>query len=315
MLLAGAGVGIFAYKREHTPLKNPQEMRDLVGDVKDIDNIYASVDINNVPVMFAVYQNYGIEEDSKYYLAMDNHNILYIIYMNSKEFKEIEAKKEDDFPITITGTTRIIPNDIKKLAIDEYNKVVDNDYLTLENFEDYVGEVLLDTNLSPYNSFEFYILASVLLMIFLSLFIVFLIRKVRTNKILKRYSEADITKIYHEVQILKSSPYEKIKLYLTSNYVVDLSKNIIIINYQDIILAYKYEYRYNGITVNKYIKILTSDNKTYNICNTNLIKENKEKIIDEVLKKLQEKNSKILIGMTKDNKEKALELIKINKSI
>ena len=208
-----------------------------------------------------------------------------------------------------------IPNDIKKLAIEEYNKVIGEKRLTEENFEDFVGTVLLDMELSPYNLDYLYIIAALLFGLFIPMITIYLVRALKTRKILKKYSMADLIKIDNEVKNLKNTPYDKMRLYLTSDYVVDSSNNIIIISYEDIVWAYKYEYRYSGVTVNKNIKVLTKDNKYYTICNTNLIKNDKEEVLNEVLKKIEKQNSKILIGLSPENEKKAKEKIKNQKSI
>ena len=99
------------------------------------------------------------------------------------------------------------------------------------------------------------------------------------------------------------NPYQKMKLYLTKDYIVDLSQGLTILKYDEIVWAYPYEYRYNGLLVNKNVKVVDNKNQAYDIANTRYIKKDKEKVIDEVLEKLKRKNKNITIGNSTDVKK------------
>ena len=99
------------------------------------------------------------------------------------------------------------------------------------------------------------------------------------------------------------NPYQKMKLYLTKDYVVDLSQGLTILKYDEIIWAYPYEYRYNGLMINKNVKVVDNKNHAYDIANTRYIKKDKEKVIDEVIEKLKRKNKNIIIGYSDEMKK------------
>ena len=100
-------------------------------------NVY--LDIIHEPMLFAEYKN----DSNKFYIVQDN-DYMYIAYLNNKVYDEIINSKEISKSFKITGHTKEISDDIKKIAIDAYNEIIEKRVITLENFESYFGNVYID---------------------------------------------------------------------------------------------------------------------------------------------------------------------------
>ena len=215
--------------------------------------------------------------------------------------------------VRISGITKKIENDIKELAITAYNEELEEEYLTLDNFDEYVGPILLDTTIRIDDSMIYYILSLVSFTLFIGVFLVWLMIEIKNRKVLKKYSKEDLEKIGMQIYSLTNNPYQEMKLYLTKSNLVDLSNGIVILKYEDLTWAYPYEYRYNGLLVNKVIKVITNNNESYEIANTKLIKQDKDKKIEDILNILKKKNSNIKTGYTKETKKEVKENFKNQK--
>ncbi len=306
ILLLGSFSFIYlGYKEQTKKIPNAINMNSLLeSEVKEEDIAY--IEVNQIPFLFAVYETDGKEGAEKFYLTMDKDDYLYIVYMNDKTYKKLNKENIQEKPIRIDGYLQKIDNEIKDLAISSYNKELGEEYLTTDNFSEYVGTYLLDTVTPLTNPYPYYIVASFIFFLFLIFFISYLVSFLKTKKVIKKYSTIDLHKIEAEIYALGENPYEKMHLYLTKNYLIDASSGIVILEYKDIIWAYPYEYRYNGLLVNKDIKILTKNHKYYDICNTKYLKDKKEETIEEVLKILEKNNPKIVVGYSKEIKKQIL---------
>ena len=111
--------------------------------------------------------------------------------------------------------------------------------------------------------------------------------------------------VNHIKNVLRKKEKDSLVICNTSNekdYLVDMTNNIVILNYLDILWAYPYEQRYNGMLINKCLKIVDKNNKRYEIASTKLLDKNKDEILQEILEALQEKNKDIILGFNKENK-------------
>ena len=127
---------------------------------------YSYLEINILPYSFAEYKETKNKE--KYYFALDKNNTLYIVYMDTSLYNNLEKIDLEKSPYTLIGLSYNIPQDIKKLAIEVYNEDFKN-ILTEDNFEQYFGKVFLDTTYIYQKSLLSYLIATIL--IITSLFI------------------------------------------------------------------------------------------------------------------------------------------------
>lgn len=308
------GILIFlGIRNNEKKLPTPVSMNELITDSKNEEDVYAYVDVNRKPYLFAVYTEDGKEEDAKFYFAMDSNDYLYVLYMSTADFNRLNVDSIKETPIRVTGLTKHIAPDIKELAIETYNEEMEEEYLTNDNFSEYVGLIYLDMKTNPNDSSLYYIGAFISGLIFLIFIITYLSIWLKNRKVFKNFTSGELEKINLEILELGENPYAKMKLYLLKDYIVDVSNGIIILKYSDVLWAYPYEYRYNGLLVNKNIKLVNLNNKVYDISNTKFLDKNKDQIIEEILVKLKEKNEEIVVGYTKENRKIVKEKIKNKK--
>lgn len=297
-------------QNENKPLPNPENLSELVANKKFDEDVYAYLDVAIKPYLFAVYETDGVEEDAKYYLVMDKDNYLYVLYMKEDKYKELNVDSIKDTPIRVLGITKRIKSDIKELAISSYNELMEDEYLTKDNFKDYVGLVYLDTKAEVNDSSLYYLGAFLSGFFFLIIIITYIVIILKNKKTFKNIPQEELAKIDSEISQMSNSEYVDMKFYLLKDYVADLANNIVIVKYSDIVWAYPYEQRYNGLLVNKCIKLVDKNNKMYDVANTKVLNKNKDEIIQEILRKLEEKNSNIILGFTNENRKIVKEKIK-----
>ena len=111
-----------------------------------------------------------------------------------------------------------------------------------------------------------------------------------------KYDKRDI-----EEEIGKESAifYQKLKLYITDKYLVSYAGAINVIEYADIYWSYIEKVRYRGITTGKYVVLITKDKKKIQLTST--FKD--EKILNEVIEKIHDKNADILAGYSPENQK------------
>lgn len=299
---------------ENKKLPKAVDMKDFIVNNETEEDVYAYVDVNTKPYLFAAYEVDGKKEDNKYYLVMDSNKYLFILYMSSDNYNKLNNDSISNNPIRVNGLTKKIKKEIKDLAISAYNDEMKNEYLTDENFKEYVGLVYLDMESKVYDASLYYIIAFFSFFLFLIYILIYLKAYLKNKKVFKNYSKEELETIGMEIYKLKeNNPYQKMNFYILDNYIVDMSNGIIILKYKDIIWAHIYEYRYNGLVINKNIKVYDIKNKVYDIANTKYLDKNKEQTLEEIIIKLKEQNSEILMGFNKENGKKYKEIIKKNK--
>ena len=297
-------------ENENKKLPDPIKLSDFIIDDKKEEDVYAYIEAVTEPYLFAVYEIDGEEEKNKFYLVMDRDNYLYIIYMSETEYNNLNLDDVNNNPNLLLGITKKIPLDIKTIAISSYNELMENEYLTDDNFEDYVGFVYLDMVSSLNDSSLYYIGSFLTGFFFLILISMYLDLIIKNKRNLRNISPTDLGIISSELLQINEDSKESIKTFLLDKYLVDMSYSLVILKYEDIVWAYLYEKRYNGLLINKCIKIVDKNNNKYEIANTKLILKNKDEKLNEIMKNLALKNSNIVLGFTKDNKKNIAEKIK-----
>ena len=289
-------------------------MYEFVKEKKSEINQKVYIDAILEPHLFAIYKTDSKEEENKYYIVMDNNKKLYITYMKEEKYEKISKEINEDKKnkVVIKGITKTLPTSIKELAIEEYNRTMDDNLLNYDNFQDYLGLVYVDTTYQV-NKIDLYLLGVIIFFIIhFILFVKYLYLVIKNKRFLKNINQEVMEKISAELKQKKDSSYSKIDFYLLDDYIVDLNSKVIIINYNDIIWVYPYERRQNGLLLGKYIRIIDNKHKIYNVANTiNLV--DREKIIDEIIKKISLKNNNVILGYNKENKKKYEEILKSTK--
>ena len=270
------------------------EKRDEKTGQKAYLNVSAMTD--KVVVFDDTTDAYYFVSDGKYY---------YMVYLKEADAKKYLKMDLSENPIKIVGTSRSIPSDVEKIAIEVYNDYLlseGEDKLTSDTFFNVFGDIYLDGT-STFSSKSSAFMA-IGVMSFLGAIAVILIGVVivlRFRKNIKSLSDDDLAKIEREMDSQNSFYYSKKKLYLTDNYLVLMDGRFIAYNYKDVLWMYPFEQRYNGVRTNKAIKIFTSDGKTNMIASISIATKREQAIYDEIWNGIVQKNPSIKIGYTPDN--------------
>lgn len=258
---------------------------------------YAEVEITSSPYAFAEYDN----KTEKYYYVFDSENLMYVVYLPLDLYNQLNREASLENPVVIRGMTKPIAEDIRKLAIEVYNEASEEEFLTNENFENYLGAIYLDaTQTSPDNT------VPVVLAVFSGLAALFLIllgilARRRAKKVINQFSEEEWRQIETELERSDTISYTSLGLHFTENYVVILNSSMAIFSYQDILWMYPYVLRQYGLATNKSIMLVTSDKRRHNIANIPNFSKKAKKNYNDIMSFLHDKNPNCLIGYTKEN--------------
>ncbi len=292
-----------------------KEMKDVVplADVKT-EGKYASVDVQVMTDYFATEDSTAIEHKS--YFVWDDKYI-YIVDLNDEtreklnEIYDYSYNQEEDAvapaTVTIKGMTKTIPSNLKKIAIDSYNKLFSENLLTSSNFSTYLGVVYLNTFESPMTSLPMKLVGALpTFVIGVILLIVYLTRSRTTKKSIEKL-ENKWEQVLKEVDSTDAIFYKKAKLYLTRNYLISYLNGLEVYDYKDIVWVYPHEYRYNGSVSQKSIFVVTKNSKAHKLATVSASKKNLV-LFDEMYNTFTNRMPDALSGYTKENKEKAKEM-------
>ena len=322
LFLIGSSLFIyFGYKKEHEVINYDKDMYELISNNYTKENFPSYIEVNSIPVLFGYYKTDDEEENAGFYFVEDKNQNSYIVYMEKSLFEEMNNEEIYEKPITITGKTSLITEDIKNIAIDtllenesEYDEAIEEQEVTKENFKERYGSIYLDTVTPIYNTIPYYIGTSFSLMLSIVLFIIYFVKLYTLKKTTKKYSKEELQKIAAEIYAIKENDYKSMNLYLTKNYVVDLSLKIVILKYEDIIWAYPRTSYALGLVVNRAIRVYTLNDGMFDIANTNYGNKITDEILDKIIEELKTKNKQLIIGDNKENKEIIKERMKQNKA-
>jgi len=258
---------------------------DVASNLK-ISKVYSQVAVNNAKPDYGLY-------------AVGDDTYLYLVFIKNDLYKELASKEDlEENPYTIYGKTKTTDSSAKKYTVEWYNKNVDKkDQITLSKFNDYFGGVYLDTSVTV-ESPIIYVLAVVAMLSGLfsfSFILVFIIRKIQTEKVLKKISDED-------------------HLILTKNHIISLTGKMLITNYKDLVWIYEHRLKQYGVTTTKSLMAMLQNGKVKALLQVDGVTKKSTSVIEEVVETIVSKNSKILVGYTNENRRLAKEIVKENKN-
>lgn len=287
--------------------KESAYLNDVIEKQNNKTDVKANLKVFYEPFTFAKYDD---EEYRAFYIVSDD-KYFYIAYMDNSLYYELKDKDLKKNPENIYGITKSISTDVKKLAIEAYNEGLDEDkQITLDDFNDYFGSVYLDTTVDISDTATILYLLSILTTIFaLAFLIVYGVKKVKTNKTLKKLDDEELAKIEKEMEDKESFHYEKAHLILTKNYIISFNDGFTIQNYKDVIWIYERKIRQYGITTRKGIETMDKHGKKHTIVELDGVTKKSNNIINEIMETIINNNKDILVGFTKENQKQAKEKI------
>lgn len=296
--------GLLFYSIIKEDLDNPLDM------IKASAGDYAKINVEFLTDYFAISDSLGYEQ--KTYMVYDGYNF-YIACLNADaqnslqdilDYVYSEEEMQEPEPVTIKGTATIIPDDLRDLAIENYNEIAGEEKVTKDNFTEYFGTYYLDTYVSPMQDIGTYVIIDLVpLILGIIFFVNYQIKKNHTQKSLAKYAD-NFDKIINEATANDAVLFKKAKVILTRNYCLNMASGLEVYDYKNIVWIYPHEMRYNGVVTQKSIYIVTKDSKAHQI---GLISSKKANLIqyEEMYNTLTNKLPNVLQGYSTENKEKA----------
>lgn len=275
---------------------------------------YAYLKVEGLTDEVAIYGDVDNENSSsndRYYLAI-NEGYLYIVDLNFETIDQLKAIQDYTYsedenavapePVTVYGMTEEVPEELKKMIVDYYNEAVSEEYaITIEEFEDYFGSVLLNVRKEPVNT---YIEKTVIMFAALGLFILIIVHisvitiSIKTTKYLSKNGyEEDLA---HQLDDFVEEKHYKEKVILTKDYFVDITNGFTAFKYSDVKWIHVHNVKNRGIIVSTNIIVHLRDGKTNLQCVE--IKGDTTDEFLEIFNKICEKTPEdTLKGYTKEN--------------
>lgn len=298
IILAFVFIGL-SINQDNKDTSNIKYLNDVIENSSEEQGQKVYLNISAISSSFAGYDD---KTDSYYYVYDGQY--YYIVYLKESEYLKISGMDLSNNPYRVEGIARNIGDDVKNIAIEQWNSDLyeDEEPITDSSFYSYFGNVYLDQTsiysetTSMYNVFAFFtgIIGLVLL-------IIGIVNHVKFSINVKKLDGHEIDSIEAEMSDNDSFYYKNIKLYLTRNYIIMLNGQFKIYKYGDILWMYPFEQRYNGIRTNRAIKIFTRDGKTSMVANIGVATKTQKAIYDEVWDTIIEKNPNIVLGYTSEN--------------
>lgn len=270
--------------------------------IKNIDTYYKSkAKLVISEIKYLVYKNKNVG----LYVVSDGTKD-YIVEIINNKYKKIETKLRKEGYYEINGIAIIPKYDMKNIIVEEYNKKNIDNKITVSEYNKKFGKMYLSQkkefdNLKNANLIMYGICATYVLL-FIFLFFVFV---ERTKKTKEKFGEEGMKQLKEEMNRESTKVYSSIRLALTDSYLLNLSTGLDAIKYEDIVWFYKDPFNfYNDIVM--YSKEDDKIKKSY-------LAGGKWKIsteFDDFYKEVCNRCPNIIIGYSKENKEKFKEQYK-----
>lgn len=253
-----------------------------------------------------------------YYYAFDG-TYYYLVYMREKDANVLLNKDLENNPEKLIGSTKSIPSDVTKIALEAYNKYFkadDKEEVSLANSYEVFGDIYLDTTDTFSAMASVYMVFGVIGFVSgLGFLIVGLIYTLKFKKDISSLSDDQLESIQREMDDTNTKYYCRDSLCLTVNNLIMLNGKFKFYNYRDIIWIYPHEQYYNGIRTNKSIMIGCSDGKLYSVANMSVATKTQKEMYEEIWNEIISKNMNIKIGYLPENIAYYNEVRKNNKGL
>ena len=266
------------------------------------------------------FASYG--DDLRYYIAWDEE-LFYILSIKEKDYDYFAEKFDGDaVSYRFWGFTEEIPLEAKPYAISGLNEELEQEYVNYDNFYDVFGDVYLRVEKESkvtglgglFQTSGMYLLGAAVLGILALVYLLTGIRDRKSFDCLKDSSGLDNNTILSQVNSDTAKWYDKLKVYLTDDYLVSVKNGVSAVRYSDIFWAYVTRHSTNGISDYNYLNIVTKDGNKIMCGNGRTFgKKNQEATSqdhDEIMGVLHEKNESIRLGYDQANLEAFNELKK-----
>lgn len=270
------------------------DFKQILSENSTKEEQLAYLDIKIITDDFAGYD----DEDDAFYFASDG-KYLYIVYLDKYVYEDIVNTTKNNKTYRVKGYTDKIDNDLKDIAIKEWNLVETENKLTNENFYSIFGNLYLDQTVPNDRDFN-YLLAGIFLIIGFILLVIYVFYKSKNKKTMYKIDDEEFNKLNIEINDPSSKYYKRNRLLLTKNYIITFNGIFNYFKYTDILWMWDFKQYYNFINTGTYLKVFTKDAKEIQIMSCGRVKT-QEQEYNEVLNTIKEHNKNIRIGFTPEN--------------
>lgn len=251
------------------------------------------------------------DESEKYYIAINNYD-WYIVRLTNTELEELKNIQAYTYgqvenkpaSVIIYGMTEDVPEKLKEIAVDFYNQGLEEDKkITIDQFENYFGSVMLDTAKDPADLTIETVVALISIITIIVVMIIQLTNKLVRVKVFK-YLEKNNYKEELEKQLNDNieETFFNDKLIITKDFIVDTTKGAFVaVKFSDIKWVYTHRLKYYGIvSISNNIIMILNDGKTQFQCldTKGKLSDDFEKAFDKICDKL---SNNVLKGYTQEN--------------
>lgn len=289
-----AGICGYLSKQGKNPLEGAKDYNELIIEETDKAGMYVSVTLSEMPYLIAEDR----QSNDKYYILVDQNQLMYIAMMSDKTYNEIEEankKNPDDFSYTLTGRTYKTTKELKDLIIEMYEE---EGYSSINatTFSNYFGSTYLNTEKHKNSGIISVLeLVETILVIFtIALFVGSILSIVGIRMALSKVSP-DI--LESELSVTEISKYAKAKIYITPHYLLSTELGLYVVELDKIGWVYITHIRNNRMVR------LTIHQKDGRIIQTANCSMRMKDILQNAILELIQKNPNLLVGYSYDNRE------------
>lgn len=305
--------GIIVYKQEtQTPTPIDFTTDGAIGMAKDQ---YAYLKVEGLSDPVAIYGYTGDANDDandRYFIALSG-GYMYIVNLDISTEEQLKAIQDYTYstdenaeaptPELIYGMTEEFPTELKQYVIDYYNQISGGENpLSVDEFEMYFGDVLLNVRKSPVNTDNesaVIVLALFFLIILIVCHIVSKFSSMKIKKYLKNNEyESDIAS---QLDDNVEEKYYNDKVIITRDYFVDIRHGLRAFKFSDVKWVHIHNIKYYGvIKTNSSIIVHLKDGKTNIECLNVAGKETEEfmRVFEKICEKIP---TDALKGYTSEN--------------
>ncbi len=298
LIAIAIATGVMREKAADKKIKDAKNMHETIL-MSDNEEKSSYVTIYYYPYGFA---DYADDDKNAYYIVADE-KYFYIAYMNKKKVENL-TEEELKQGYKLKGTTKEIPDDVKKLGVEAFNEwyedVEDFKKIYITDFDDMLGSIYLDTTKTKYAATTDY--NAILIFSAIMGTIVFAIGLYNTvfyKRKLNKLTTSDVMLLDSEMNSSNAKFYDKASIFLTGKYLIDL-RRFDYYDYNDIKWVYTHIQRTNGIKSSENLIIVTEDGKKHSIAATSGSKKTRT-MYEEIYETLTTKNPNIRVGYSNDN--------------
>lgn len=280
------------------------------------ENVYAKLNVSLLDSAFATETLDGKEKD--YYIAFDEDGNPFVIVLDKggledlrkiQEYTLSETEMDKPNPVMVYGNVSKSDTEVFKY-LQEFLKDEDGNTYTIDELKRVVGENYLDTT---WDNKEEGIFALILFGVFslsgLTLIIFYFVRNKKSKELLEEYGR-ELEKIEEDINNSRGIHNKECKVYLTDKYLLSYGNGVKLIELNDIVWIYPFITKQNGITTSKSIYVITNNGKSNIIAVVNTWGKKNKASYEELYQDIINKVPNVLVGYSKENKEKFKEMYK-----